>query len=305
MALVIPNIESITNGSNGYDFQSVPDATDWAARDAGDSGAAYVVTGMTVSQHTGSDMLVSIAAGTYAISGVLYTYAGGTATVSGASATDRRDIVSINAAGTVTVTAGTACGTAGWIRTSNTALPPVKPAIPAANVLLAEVAVPSSITVVANIMIVDKTVVQGLGIQVAYNPVTANYTSQPTGTSAWRAAAATSGTAPSVTLPNDGHLYRVEFVATYWLAATANDECFIGLGTSTTTILVSGIGFLNAFGNPVPTLVASNIVGSGQTISVYTMNSTGNGASHLITVGAGAGGSSSVAPSALAAYRVL
>lgn len=159
MALVIPDIQSITNGSTGLDFQSVADSTDWAAREAAADGSAYVISGMTVTQHTGSDMEVSIASGSYAINGVVYTYAGGTATIAAADSTDRRDLVSINAAGTVTVTKGTDCGTAGWTRSSaSTALPPVKPAIPSANCLLGEVGVTSTTTAITTaVNIVDKT----------------------------------------------------------------------------------------------------------------------------------------------------
>ena len=151
MALIVPDIESITNGSNGYDFQAAPDKTDQDAINAAIGSSTYVVSGMEVSQHTGSDMLVTVASGTYVIAGVFCTYAGGTATVTGASGTDRRDIVTINASGTLTVTAGTACGTAGWTR-ANSTLPPVKPSIPAGNVLLGEVAVPYSVTAVVNVM---------------------------------------------------------------------------------------------------------------------------------------------------------
>ncbi len=160
MALTIPNIESITNGSNGYDCQAAPDKTDQDAQNACDAGTAYVVSGMQVTQHTGSDMLVSVASGVYVVNGIQHSYAGGTATVSAASSFDRRDIVTINASGTLTVTAGSPCSVTGWTR-SSTVLPPVKPAIPANNCLLGEVAVAYNATVVVNIMCVDKTTIMG------------------------------------------------------------------------------------------------------------------------------------------------
>lgn len=160
MPLVIPDIQNITNGTTGLDFQSVEDGTDQAAINAAIANTAYVVSGMQVTQNTGSNMLVSIAAGKFVINGTDVQYAGGTATIGAASTTDRRDIISINASGTVTVTAGTACGTAGWTRTS-TGLPPVKAAIPANNVLLGEVGVTSTTTVITTaVNVVDKTVVR-------------------------------------------------------------------------------------------------------------------------------------------------
>ena len=157
MTLTIPDIQNITNASNGYDFQAWPDATDWAAQSASEDGT-YVISGMGVTADTG--LTVTVAAGTYAINGTLYTYAGGTVAATSASASDRRDIVSINTSGTLTVTAGTACGTAGWIRTT-AALPPVKPAIPANNCLLGELAILSTTSTIASINIVDKTTLGG------------------------------------------------------------------------------------------------------------------------------------------------
>ena len=154
MALIIPNIESITNGSNGYDFQAVPDATDWAIQQAADSGS-FVISGMAVTWS--SAFTISIASGVYTVNGIQYTYAGGTTTVTGASVTDRRDLVSIDTSGTVHVTAGTACGTAGWTRVANTTLPPIKPAIPANQCPLAEVGVPGGASALAAINVVDKT----------------------------------------------------------------------------------------------------------------------------------------------------
>lgn len=158
MTLTIPNIQSITNASNGYDMQAWDDETDDLAALYASSGTAYVISGVTVSPSSG--MTVAVAAGYYAINGTIYSYAGGTVAVSAAGTYDRRDIISINSSGTLTVTAGTQCGTAGWVRTT-TALPPVKPSIPANNCLLAEIAVLSTTTTVAAINIVDKTTIGG------------------------------------------------------------------------------------------------------------------------------------------------
>jgi len=151
MALTIPNLQS----SPTFDAQSDLDTTDWAANLASETGTG-VVSGMLCSPNTG--MTISIAAGTFIISGIEYTYAGGTgvATIGAASTYDRKDIVSINAAGTITVTAGTPGTVAGWTRSSS-ALPPVKPSIPASNVILCEVYVASTTTTIATGNIVDKT----------------------------------------------------------------------------------------------------------------------------------------------------
>ena len=156
--LTVPNIQNITNASNGYDMQCWEDQTDNYAFLQALQGT-YVVSGMAVTPSSG--MTVAVAAGYFCINGTVYSYAGGTVAVganSGVSG-DRRDIVTINTSGTLTVTAGTACGTAGWVRTTN-ALPPVKPSIPANQVLLGEVSVIGSVTTtVASANIVDKTTI--------------------------------------------------------------------------------------------------------------------------------------------------
>ena len=156
----IPNIQAITNGSTGYDMQAWTDSTDNAILQAAISGAAFVVTGMTVSPSSG--LTVAVAAGGYCINGTFYTYAGGTVTATSAGASDRRDLVSIDTSGTLYVTAGTVCGTAGWVRTSS-GLPPVKAAVPSNQCGLADLVVTSTTTTIAAINISDRTTI-GLGI---------------------------------------------------------------------------------------------------------------------------------------------
>jgi hypothetical protein len=158
--LTVPNIQNLTNASNGYDAQCWDDETDDFALLYALSGQAYVITGMQVTPSSG--MTVAVAAGTFVINGTVYTYAGGTVTVgaNSGSSGDRRDIISINSSGTLTVTAGTPCGTSGWVRTTN-ALPPVKPSIPSNNCILGEVFVNYNLTTVAAINIVDKTTIAG------------------------------------------------------------------------------------------------------------------------------------------------
>lgn len=161
MALVIPNIGSITNGTNGYDIQAVPDQTDTDAINAALAQTAYVIFGMQVTPDTGSDQFVSVAAGQYAINGVTYIYAGatGVAYINSSDGLDRRDIITVDTSGNINVTQGTDCGVAGWVRTNSLVLPPDKPPIPSNQVLLAECAVPYTFTNVTTINLVDKTVI--------------------------------------------------------------------------------------------------------------------------------------------------
>lgn len=152
MALTIPTLES----SPTFDGQTVADSTDFAAltAQASDQG---VYVGCSVTPYTGSDMNVSIAAGTISIGGKLVSVSAvSSLAISAASSYDRRDIVTVNSSGTVSVTTGTPCTTAGWSRSSS-ALPPVKPGIPSNSVLLAEVYVASSTTAIASGNIIDKT----------------------------------------------------------------------------------------------------------------------------------------------------
>ncbi len=160
MGFTIPNIES----SPSYDGQSVPDATDWAAVAATDAGNG-VITGLAVTS-TGT-LGLGISAGQYTIGPNVYTYAGGTGVVSTASATDRKDIVTINAAGSITVTAGAASGTLGWTRAS-TANAPVKPAIPSGGVLLAEIYVPGTAASISSGNIIDKRVTSTTRTEVTF-----------------------------------------------------------------------------------------------------------------------------------------
>ena len=159
MPFTIPNIEA----SPTFDGQAVPDFTDWAALTAGESSTG-VINGCGVTQHTGSDMNVAVAAGNIFVNGgaSIAVAAVTSLAIGAASASDRRDIVTVNSSGTVSVTAGTACGTAGWTRNSS-GLPPVKPSIPANSVLLAEVYVAATTTVITTAAnIIDKTLIIGV-----------------------------------------------------------------------------------------------------------------------------------------------
>jgi hypothetical protein len=149
MALTIPNLES----SPTFDGQSVPDNTDFTALQVTESGTG-VVTGCGVTADTG--LTVTVASGTVVVAGVLVAVTGTTVTANAASTYDRKDIVVVNSSGTISVTEGTPCTTAGWTRSTN-ALPPVKPAIPSNSVLLAELYIASTTTTITSGNIVDKT----------------------------------------------------------------------------------------------------------------------------------------------------
>ena len=178
MALLVPNLEA----GPAFDGQSVPDSTDLAAQLSGHQNTG-VLTGMAVTPSSG--MTVAIAAGTFVINGAGFTYAGGTVTLSAASATDRKDILTISSAGTVSVQVGTPCGTAGWSRSTASPLtnpPPVKAAIPTNQVLLCEVYIANTTVTIATGNIIDKTVIATPygGAWIAYTPIWTASTTNPT-----------------------------------------------------------------------------------------------------------------------------
>ena len=160
MTLVIPNIED----SPTYQAQAVIDKTDLAAvsQAAQQNG---VVSGCLVSAGTGLSVTVAagvvVVAGTSvlvnAVSNVTSLYGGGTWA---AAASDRRDIVIVNGSGVVSIVQGTATteSSVPWT-TASTKNPPVKPAIPAGCVLLAEVYVPGSAASITAANITDKTTI--------------------------------------------------------------------------------------------------------------------------------------------------
>ena len=145
-----------------------------------------------------------------------------------------------------------------------------------------------------------------VGRLVEFNSVTANYSCQPTSTSTWFAAALTSGTAPVITLPNDGHVYRIEFLVAA-ITGGIGDAISIGVGTSTTNILAAySRNTLPSTGQMgVGPVVIPNITASGQTLNVYVLNATGSGAGHAITFQASTSPFSGLAgPSSLSATQV-
>ena len=188
MAFVTPTAESVataTGSQPNLPGQAVLDQTDIAIMVAGIEQTG-VVSGCGVTASTGSGSLaVTVASGVYQLSGVSYSFAGASIN-SGwtASAYDRRDIITINSSGTLTLVQGTPTTGANWF-SSSSFYPPVKPSIPAGSVVLAEVYIPGGISVLTQSDIVDKTfpISQAFvgsfnGRQGAVMPAVGDYTAQ-------------------------------------------------------------------------------------------------------------------------------
>lgn len=297
MALTIPDIQNITNASNGYDFQAWSDATDWAAQSASENGT-YVITGMGVT--TDTSLTVTVAAGTHAINGTVYTYAGGTVTATAASASDRRDIVTINTSGTLTVTPGTACGTAGWVRTTS-ALPPIKPAIPSNQCLLAELAILSTTTTIASINIVDKTTIGGgspgtLLARAQYAPSSAHTYTLVNITTGVTALDSTNLVVTFIVPPSGA--VKVKLQGWYEAGAAAQDKIIFGivsttgspgtLATSSVTGLAGNSPTATALDNQGLAVMEQLITGltAGTSYTWYFAAAYGTGAASIIAQGA-------------------
>lgn len=140
-----------------------------------------------------------------------------------------------------------------------------------------------------------------IGAQVAYNEVAANFTNA-SAAGAWQAADTTSGASPSITLPNDGFTYKVEFLASFWKCSIA-DLCAVGIGVDATHVSAAQqVASLPTTNNFMPPLVWPNAIGAGQTLKIFTQASV---ATHVVTIGAAArGGAGATEPASLAAYRV-
>jgi hypothetical protein len=152
MPFTIPNAENPPT----YAGQAVLDSTDILALAAVTSltGVSY---GCTVS--AGSGLTVNVVAGVVQYQGVTSAVSAATNYAPGgyaASSADRRDIVVASNAGAISITQGTPCSIAAWTYASGY-LPPVKPAIPASSILLAELYIPGSASSISAGMILDKT----------------------------------------------------------------------------------------------------------------------------------------------------
>jgi hypothetical protein len=138
-----------------------------------------------------------------------------------------------------------------------------------------------------------------IGQQVEYATKTTNVTCSSNGV--WVIMEDSGSSALSVTLPDDGLTYQVCLSFSGWEVVGGGGGS-VGLGTSATNILKAqhgaAISASGAVGSPV---ILQNVVGSGQTISVYGFSPS----TETVTVlGVAAGSSSQAGPIELAAYRV-
>jgi hypothetical protein len=131
-----------------------------------------------------------------------------------------------------------------------------------------------------------------IGKQAAYSKITASVTQSIT-LATWTAISG----APSITLPNDGNTYKVEFTVDNIQASVAAN-CYIALGTAAATASIFGLTEINASISATPYYGCCNIqsiTGSGQTLLVIGYTS----ATLTLTLSAFTYG-----PCELAAYRV-
>lgn len=137
-----------------------------------------------------------------------------------------------------------------------------------------------------------------IGQQVAYNAVAAGYNTGSMSANTWTAFAS----GPSITLPNDGATYEVKLFASSSNPSAAAGNYAIGIGTATTAILATMQtgGSASTVLTPV-WVVAANVVGTGQTISVY---GRATNASIQLNIGANTLNSGQQSPSYLCANRV-
>ncbi len=214
MALVTPNAESLP----AFPAQAVLDATDVAALSSAIDGSG-VISGCQVSAQSTPNMTVQVAAGSVYVNGATVSVAAvASLAIAAASAGDRRDIVTVNSSGAVSVTTGTASTVAGWTATS-TGAPPVKPAIPAGSVLLGEVYVAASTTSIGASNLTDKTTtVSAPPLTAIGGTISANVTINTTSTLVFNTASLAVGTwlvtvNTNVVGVTTGQPYQIELVA--------------------------------------------------------------------------------------------
>lgn len=142
MAFTIPNV-----GVAGFADQAEPDSVDIDILTAGHA-LSGVISGCAVTPQGSPDMTVAVAVGTVIVAGASVAVTAGNVTITTAHATlPRKDLVVVSNAGAKSVTAGTA------------AAQPLKPAIPANSIVLAEVYVPAADAAINANQITDKRVI--------------------------------------------------------------------------------------------------------------------------------------------------
>lgn len=145
MAFTIPSFLTAIEDPTGVWPQAEVDPVDWDIWGRGLSGGG-VVSGCAVTQSSPTGMKVNVASGRVVVNGVpVDVLAQTNVVIAAAGAQPRFDLVTINAAGTVTITTG-----------STAVSSPAFPALPANNAPLAAVYIPANLTNVLNVHIVDK-----------------------------------------------------------------------------------------------------------------------------------------------------
>lgn len=141
MPFTIPNASVA-----GFPDQAEPDSVDIDILTAGHVGSG-VISGCAVTAQGSPDMTVAVAVGTVMVADVPAAASAGNVTITAAHGSlPRKDIIVVSNAGVKSCTAGTA------------AAQPLKPAIPASSVVLAEVYVPAADTAINANQITDKRV---------------------------------------------------------------------------------------------------------------------------------------------------
>jgi hypothetical protein len=157
MALILPNIEDAPS----FDGMSVRDAADFQTLAAAGRGTG-VISGMAITQDSGTDLDIASAVGVVKVNGIRYTYAGTGSpfTVPAVSVSDRRDAVVYRAGTGVVIIEGTPCGTANWNAAMAANAPVKPPLVEATDCLLGEIyTTPTTTAIVTATNIVDKRVI--------------------------------------------------------------------------------------------------------------------------------------------------
>ena len=143
-----------------------------------------------------------------------------------------------------------------------------------------------------------------IGQQAVTNNVTSSYNSGSMAANTWTAAAGGGGTAPAITMPNDGATYRVEYTCSEIVAAVAG-VITIGIGTSAAAASQLGLQRVNGNAGQVyqGIFVVPGVTGSGQALSIY-VKSSGTSVTVNFNVGTIGNATGNDSPSYLTAYRV-
>lgn len=179
MGFTIPNDPAAAVNAGTFTAQAQPDKVDIDIIAAGIGGTG-VVSGCAVTA-SGSGLTANVASGTITVAGTSVSVSSGSGTPGAASGTyPRIDLVVVNNAGTISITAGTAASA------------PCAPNVPASSVCLAFLYIPANLTTLASTHITDKRVVQppasgafslissqtlsGSVVSVTFSSISASYT---------------------------------------------------------------------------------------------------------------------------------